>query len=77
MAPLAITAGGKFADNKLDFDTTVGSNDGLSLKAAGNVALADPKAPVLMSTPIYSTCLPASPMVSFPISPPKARLQEK
>ncbi|QIO49967.1 filamentous hemagglutinin adherence factor [Rhizobium leguminosarum bv. trifolii] len=47
LAPLAITAGGKFADNKLDFDTTVGSNDGLSLKAAGNVALADPKAPVL------------------------------
>ncbi|TAV50689.1 filamentous hemagglutinin adherence factor [Rhizobium leguminosarum] len=47
LAPLGITAGGKFADNKLDFDATVGSNDGLSLKAAGNVALADPKAPVL------------------------------
>ncbi|MBY5817161.1 filamentous hemagglutinin adherence factor [Rhizobium leguminosarum] len=47
LAPLGITAGGKFADNKLDFDTTVGSNDGLSLKAVGNVALADPKAPVL------------------------------
>ncbi|MGO7183227.1 translocation/assembly module TamB domain-containing protein [Rhizobium brockwellii] len=47
LAPLGITAGGKFADNKLDFDTTVGSNDGLSLKAAGNVALADPKEPVL------------------------------
>ncbi|MBA1346690.1 translocation/assembly module TamB domain-containing protein [Rhizobium sp. WYCCWR 11146] len=47
LAPLGITAGGKFADNKLDFDTTVGSNDGLSLKAAGNVTLADPKAPVL------------------------------
>ncbi|NKL76178.1 translocation/assembly module TamB domain-containing protein [Rhizobium leguminosarum] len=47
LAPLGITAGGKFADNKLDFDTTVGSNDGLSLKAAGNVAFADPKAPVL------------------------------
>ncbi|MBY5443466.1 filamentous hemagglutinin adherence factor [Rhizobium leguminosarum] len=47
LAPLGITAGGKFADSKLDFDTTIGSNDGLSLKAAGNVALADPKAPVL------------------------------
>nr|WP_183855661.1 translocation/assembly module TamB domain-containing protein [Rhizobium sp. BK456] len=47
LAPLGITAGGKFADNKLDFDTTIGSGDGLSLKAAGNVALADPKAPVL------------------------------
>ncbi|ANP87448.1 translocation/assembly module TamB domain-containing protein [Rhizobium leguminosarum] len=47
LAPLGITAGGKFADNKLDFDTTVGSNDGLSLRAVGNVALADPKAPVL------------------------------
>ncbi|WP_163875921.1 translocation/assembly module TamB domain-containing protein [Rhizobium laguerreae] len=47
LAPLGITAVGKFADNKLDFDTTVGSNDGLSLKAAGNVVLADPKAPVL------------------------------
>ncbi|MBY5315044.1 filamentous hemagglutinin adherence factor [Rhizobium leguminosarum] len=47
LAPLGITAGGKFADNKLDFDTTVGSNDGLSLRAAGNVALTDPKAPVL------------------------------
>ncbi|WP_027682613.1 translocation/assembly module TamB domain-containing protein [Rhizobium leguminosarum] len=47
LAPLDITAGGKFADNKLDFDTVIGSNDGLSLKAAGNVALADPKAPVL------------------------------
>ncbi|WP_183906960.1 translocation/assembly module TamB domain-containing protein [Rhizobium leguminosarum] len=47
LAPLGIAAGGKFADNKLDFDTTVASEDGLSLKAAGNVALADPKAPVL------------------------------
>ncbi|WP_183904494.1 translocation/assembly module TamB domain-containing protein [Rhizobium sp. BK212] len=47
LAPLGIAAGGKFADNKLDFDTTVGSGDGLSLKAAGNVSLADPKAPVL------------------------------
>ncbi|MBY5332647.1 filamentous hemagglutinin adherence factor [Rhizobium leguminosarum] len=47
LAPLGITAGGKFADHKLDFDTTVSSDDGLSLKAAGNVALADPKAPVL------------------------------
>ncbi|QKK17681.1 translocation/assembly module TamB domain-containing protein [Rhizobium indicum] len=47
LAPLGITAGGKFADNKLDFDTTVGSSDGLSLRAAGNVTLADPKAPVL------------------------------
>lgn len=47
LAPLGITAGGKFADNKLDFDTTVGGGDGLSLTAAGNVALADPKAPVL------------------------------
>ncbi|MBY5360605.1 filamentous hemagglutinin adherence factor [Rhizobium leguminosarum] len=47
LAPLGITAGGKFADHKLDFDTTVSSDDGLSLKAAGNVALAEPKAPVL------------------------------
>ncbi|MBY3236012.1 filamentous hemagglutinin adherence factor [Rhizobium laguerreae] len=47
LAPLGITAGGKFADKKLDFDATVGSNDGLSLKAAGNVGLADPKAPVV------------------------------
>ncbi|MEI1250061.1 translocation/assembly module TamB domain-containing protein [Rhizobium aouanii] len=47
LAPLGITAGGKFADQKLDFDATVGSNDGLSLKAAGNVVLADSKAPVL------------------------------
>lgn len=47
LAPLAITAGGKFADNKLDFDTDVSGADGLSLKAGGNVALADPKAPVL------------------------------
>ncbi|RWX20414.1 filamentous hemagglutinin adherence factor [Rhizobium hidalgonense] len=47
LAPLGITAGGRFADNRLDFDTTIGSDDGLSLKAAGNVGLADPKAPVL------------------------------
>ncbi|ARM90278.1 hypothetical protein RHEC894_CH04038 [Rhizobium sp. CIAT894] len=47
LAPLGITAGGKFAGNKLDFDTTIGNDDGLSLKAAGNVALADPKNPVL------------------------------
>ncbi|MBY3209782.1 translocation/assembly module TamB domain-containing protein [Rhizobium laguerreae] len=47
LAPLGITAGGKYADKKLDFDATVGSNDGLSLKAAGNVGLADPKAPVV------------------------------
>ena len=47
LAPLGITAGGKFADKRLDFDTTVGGADGLSLKAAGNVGLADPAAPVL------------------------------
>ncbi|MBX5211484.1 translocation/assembly module TamB domain-containing protein [Rhizobium sp. NZLR11] len=47
IGPLGITAGGKFADNKLGFDTAVAGDDGLSLKAAGNVALADPKAPVL------------------------------
>ncbi|PDT06148.1 filamentous hemagglutinin adherence factor [Rhizobium chutanense] len=47
LAPLSIAAGGKFADNRLDFDTTIGNDDGLSLKAAGNVALADPKNPVL------------------------------
>lgn len=47
LAPLGITAGGKFADRKLDFDTRIGSADGLSLKAAGNLGLADPAAPVL------------------------------
>ncbi|RUM25083.1 filamentous hemagglutinin adherence factor [Rhizobium vallis] len=47
LAPLGITAGGKFADNRLDFDTAVSSGDGLSLKAAGNVGLADPKAPIV------------------------------
>ena len=47
LAPLGIIAGGKFADQKLDFDTDVSGADGLSLKAAGNVALTDPKAPVL------------------------------
>ncbi|MBB3137178.1 translocation and assembly module TamB [Rhizobium pisi] len=47
LAPLGIIAGGKFADKKLDFDTMVSGNDGLSLRAAGNVALADPAAPIL------------------------------
>ncbi|OHV18454.1 filamentous hemagglutinin adherence factor [Rhizobium sp. RMa-01] len=47
VAPLGITAGGKFADNRLDFDTTISGGDGLSLKAAGNVLLTDPKTPVL------------------------------
>ncbi|ABC92596.1 hypothetical conserved protein [Rhizobium etli CFN 42] len=47
LMPLGITAGGKFADNKLDFATTIGSDDGLSLKAAGKVGLADPTSPVL------------------------------
>ncbi|MDF0697711.1 translocation/assembly module TamB domain-containing protein [Rhizobium sp. MC63] len=47
LAPFAIAAGGKFADKKLDFVTTIGSADGLSLKAAGDVGLADPTAPVL------------------------------
>ncbi|MBX4890437.1 translocation/assembly module TamB domain-containing protein [Rhizobium bangladeshense] len=46
LAPLGIVASGKFADKKLDFDTTIGGADGLSLKAAGDVALADPTAPV-------------------------------
>ncbi|ANM12536.1 MULTISPECIES: translocation/assembly module TamB domain-containing protein [unclassified Rhizobium] len=47
IAPLGIAAGGKFADNRLDFDTTISGADGLSLKAAGNVALTNPTAPVL------------------------------
>lgn len=47
LTPLGITAGGKFADQKLDFDTEVRGDDGLSLKANGNVGLSDPKAPVL------------------------------
>ncbi|MFS2175490.1 translocation/assembly module TamB domain-containing protein [Rhizobium pisi] len=47
LTPLGITAGGKFADKKLDFDTMVSGGDGLSLRAAGNVALADPAAPIL------------------------------
>ncbi|SCB60370.1 autotransporter secretion inner membrane protein TamB [Rhizobium aethiopicum] len=46
LAPLGITASGRFADKKLNFDTTVGGADGLSLRAGGNVALADPTAPV-------------------------------
>ncbi|MFS8147305.1 translocation/assembly module TamB domain-containing protein [Rhizobium sp. BR 249] len=47
LGPLGITAGGKFADKRLDFDTAVRGEEGLSLKAAGNVGLADPAAPVL------------------------------
>ncbi|MBX5048398.1 translocation/assembly module TamB domain-containing protein [Rhizobium lentis] len=47
LTPLGITASGKFAERKLDFATTIGGSDGLSLRAGGNVALADPTAPVL------------------------------
>ncbi|ARO25913.1 hypothetical protein TAL182_CH04212 [Rhizobium sp. TAL182] len=47
LAPLGINANGKFAEKKLDFDTTIAGADSLLLKARGNVALADPTAPVL------------------------------
>ncbi|MDO3432869.1 translocation/assembly module TamB domain-containing protein [Rhizobium sp. CBN3] len=47
LAPLGITATGKFADKKLDFDTTIAGADSLSLKARGDVGLADPTAPVI------------------------------
>ncbi len=32
-------ATGKFADNKLDFDTAIGGGNSLSVKATGNVAI--------------------------------------
>ncbi|WP_434733223.1 translocation/assembly module TamB domain-containing protein [Rhizobium sp. YTUHZ044] len=46
LTPLGITASGKFVDKKLDFDATIAGADSLLLKARGDVALADPTAPV-------------------------------
>ncbi|ARO32008.1 hypothetical protein NXC14_CH04135 [Rhizobium sp. NXC14] len=47
LAPLGIIASGKFADKKLDFDTTIAGADSLLLKTSGDVGLADPTTPVL------------------------------
>ncbi len=38
LAGLSLNASGRFADNKLDFDTALTGKGGLSLKALGNVA---------------------------------------
>ncbi|NLS06669.1 filamentous hemagglutinin adherence factor [Rhizobium sp. P32RR-XVIII] len=40
LSPLDLTASGKFADNRLDFDANASGADGASLKATGNVAIA-------------------------------------
>jgi translocation and assembly module TamB len=40
LSGLNLNASGKFADNKLDFDTDLEGKSGLSLKATGNIALA-------------------------------------
>ncbi|MBW9054322.1 translocation/assembly module TamB domain-containing protein [Rhizobium mesosinicum] len=47
IAPLGISTSGTFADNKLNFDGGISGADGLSLKAAGDVGLADPNGPTL------------------------------
>ncbi|MBB3658897.1 translocation and assembly module TamB [Rhizobium sp. BK650] len=47
IAPLGITTTGSFADSKLNFDGGISGADGLSLKAAGDVGLADPNGPTL------------------------------
>lgn len=39
LAGLSLNASGRFADNKLDFDTALAGKGGLSLKAFGNVAV--------------------------------------
>lgn len=39
LSGVKLTAGGRFADGKLDFDTTVSANGGMGLKATGNVSL--------------------------------------
>lgn len=44
LSPLAIAADGKFADNRLDFQTDLSGKGGVSLKAAGNFATAGPNA---------------------------------
>jgi translocation and assembly module TamB len=44
LSPLAITADGKFADNKLDFNTDINGKGGVSLKASGNFVTAGPDA---------------------------------
>ncbi|MFC5759110.1 translocation/assembly module TamB domain-containing protein [Rhizobium sp. GCM10022189] len=45
--PLGISTSGIFADNRLNFDGDVSGADGLSLKAAGDIGLADPNGPAL------------------------------
>ncbi len=47
IAPLGISTSGTFADNKLNFDGDISGADGLSLKAAGDIGLADPNGPTL------------------------------
>jgi translocation and assembly module TamB len=40
LSGLTLAANGKFADNRLDFDTAVSANGGMDVKASGNVTLA-------------------------------------
>jgi translocation and assembly module TamB len=40
LSGLALAANGKFADNRLGFDTAVSANGGMDVKASGNVTLA-------------------------------------
>jgi len=47
ITPFGITTSGTFADNKLNFHGGISGADGLSLKAAGDVSLADPSGPTL------------------------------
>ncbi|TCS02149.1 translocation/assembly module TamB domain-containing protein [Rhizobium sp. BK418] len=47
IGPLGISTSGTFANNILNFDGGIGGADGLSLKAAGDIGLADPNGPTL------------------------------
>lgn len=47
LSGFAIAAGGKLADNRLDFETTADGGKGLSLKASGNYMVAGAKAQAL------------------------------
>jgi len=47
IAPLGVSTSGTFAENKLTFDGGISGADGLSLKAGGDVGLADPNGPIL------------------------------
>jgi translocation and assembly module TamB len=73
LSALSIGANGKFADNKLDFQTDLSGKGGVSLKAAGNFVTAGQNAQSLQVDADIVNIPAGLPMPSFPGSMPRER----